>query len=434
MKSKLVSRNPIQRFKQGKSIIKAQEGTKFGDRVGNIELTGPNGKRMLVTYNPQAKHWYDRNTKEVLPKGYTTPDGFKIDGDYAIVANQKNKQGYIRQGITTPAVPKQASPLQQKSQSQYIKDVKSGIRNPNNDMSIYPSTKTLPVWAPKTKSQNTRVTQKTPNTTQTNKVGQTVINSTPSTNNTPQNTRVTQKPSNVGQSPKMGNKRIPTKKTPSTFFGVQAGGQVNNNALSQITADQRAKLIGTGNFTDADFANIKNLQEALNRYFSKDGVGSIKEDNLWGDQTQKAFNMALSKVDIPVLGTNKINTYEAQMNIPTNIEYKPIFNTHNFNRSQTRDLMRAAGYNPYNFTGDQRKALRFYLNGQSNDTSKLEGIDLTKFNINPYEEAPTKKWIPQGQDWRSNLQNALSLSFLKKGGALSPRNVILRFKQSINKN
>jgi hypothetical protein len=43
--------------------------------------------------------------------------------------------------------------------------------------------------------------------------------------------------------------------------------------------------------------------------------------------------MALSKVDIPVLGTNKINTYEAQMNIPTNIEYKPIFNTHNFNRS-----------------------------------------------------------------------------------------------------
>ena len=72
--------------------------------------------------------------------------------------------------------------------------------------------------------------------------------------------------------------------------------------------------------------------------------------------------------------------------------------TYNFNRSQTRQLMRNAGYNPYEFTGAQRKALRLYLNGQSNDISQLEGIDLGKFKF-------------------------------KNGGILPSGNALTRFKQ-----
>lgn len=43
--------------------------------------------------------------------------------------------------------------------------------------------------------------------------------------------------------------------------------------------------------------------------------------------------------------------------------------------------MRNQGYNPYDFTGAQRKALRMYLAGKSTDTSKLAGIDLNKFKF-----------------------------------------------------
>ena len=65
-----------------------------------------------------------------------------------------------------------------------------------------------------------------------------------------------------------------------------------------------------------------------------------------------------------------------------------------------------------------------------------EGSDARNSFIDSYnnhfnlaqKEAPVKQWTPQGQDWRSNLQNVLSLSYRKKGGTLSSRNPITRFK------
>jgi len=41
------------------------------------------------------------------------------------------------------------------------------------------------------------------------------------------------------------------------------------------------------------------------------------------------------------------------------------------NRSQTRQAMRDAGYNPYSFSNYTRKALRHYLNGEDYDASLL---------------------------------------------------------------
>jgi hypothetical protein len=45
------------------------------------------------------------------------------------------------------------------------------------------------------------------------------------------------------------------------------------------------------------------FQNALNRYFGKDGYGSVKEDGMWGNQTQNAFELALQKAKAPVVNT-----------------------------------------------------------------------------------------------------------------------------------
>lgn len=105
--NKLVSRNSVQRFRSGK-IIKAYNGsstTKFSNNLNIIELTGPSGERGMYRYNPFNNTWYNTDTKVVLPKGYTTPDGYVIDGDYAIVSNQKNAQEVIRTPTKTPVLP-----------------------------------------------------------------------------------------------------------------------------------------------------------------------------------------------------------------------------------------------------------------------------------------------------------------------------------------
>ena len=110
-----------------KKIIKAQYGaTLFGDQI--IQLVGPNNKKMTVRYNPFANQWYDLYTHEVLPSNYVTPDGYKISGDFAVVANQKNAQGVIRNTLTSNQKKssveegaKIGAIIAQKSKDQYIK-------------------------------------------------------------------------------------------------------------------------------------------------------------------------------------------------------------------------------------------------------------------------------------------------------------------------
>lgn len=72
-----------------------------------------------------------------------------------------------------------------------------------------------------------------------------------------------------------------------------------------------------------------------------------------------------------------------------------------YNRTQVREFLKNKGVNPYNFSGNQRKALRMVLNGQGTDEDK------------------------------ALIQ---SMGIFKKGGQLPSRNIVERFKNKINKN
>lgn len=196
------------------------------------------------------------------------------------------------------------------------------------------------------------------------------------------------------------------------FYGQTVGGKVlarGSNFNGLINDSQKQTLLNAG-FKNEDFNSVRSFQNALNNFFSKDRAGSIKVDNMWGDQTQKAFDLALSKVaalqsfKLPEIVKKPDLSTIPKNELPT-INPNKIRNG-NFNRSQIRDLIRNGGFNPYAYTGDQRKALRLYLNGLSNDTSLLDGTDLARF----------------------------TLPFRKKGGQLPSRNIIERFKNRINKN
>ena len=67
-----------------------------------------------------------------------------------------------------------------------------------------------------------------------------------------------------------------------------------------------------------------------------------------------------------------------------------------YNRAQVREFLRNKGINPYNFTGDQRRAVRMVLNGQGTDEDKA---------------------LVQ------------SMGIFKQGGQLPSRNIIERFKK-----
>lgn len=74
--------------------------TKFGRNLERIQFTDHNGKNVIAAYNPFGKYWYNVNTKEKYPNNYETWDGYKLNGDFASVANQKNSNGVIRQNMS----------------------------------------------------------------------------------------------------------------------------------------------------------------------------------------------------------------------------------------------------------------------------------------------------------------------------------------------
>ena len=130
-------------------------------------------------------------------------------------------------------------------------------------------------------------------------------------------------------------------------------------------------------------------------------------------------------------------------NIPTpstqiTVERTPV----TYDRAQTRDIMRMMGYNPYAFTGAQRKQLRQYLNGESDDTSLLSDIDLSKFRNNNTQSSDTPLIATPASttrrfiipDYAGQFRNwvqsqPLFSGYAKQGGKLISRNPVKQFKQ-----
>lgn len=295
---KLVSRNPVQRFKEGKKLEFFQAG---------------------------GKPWAGYYTGNWPKSGSTTP---------------------VKKKTVTPSGT--ATPAQQHAQAEFNRKVDAG--------EIQPLDFTKPVWPQVMANQWSPQPQ-------------------PAQPTTPEPAAV--------QPPVRRTTPVVRRSAPSpVFYGTRAGGQVQargNQFNNLISDDQRQKLIATGQFTDADFSSVKNLQTALNKYFAADGAGSIKVDNMWGNQTQKAFNLALSKAaapkpiggSAPTLSVSALTApiqSPAQAPIPQ-LPLAPV-QAKTYNRSDIRQLIRDKGVNPYSFTGDQRKALRMMMNGQGTDQDK----------------------------------------------------------------
>ena len=70
----------------------------------------------------------------------------------------------------------------------------------------------------------------------------------------------------------------------------------------------------------------------------------------------------------------------------TKLSIKPVQTPLNMNRRQIRDYMRNNNLNPYNYSGDERRALRLYMNGDTTgsgyDINTLKNSELaTKLNL-----------------------------------------------------
>ena len=413
--NKLVSKNPVQRFKEGRKIVKAERGVKsfFKSVVNNWD------KPVQVQQTPGTATSY-ASFGQYMPKSESTI------GDQAnlllqtVTAPITVSAGSRLLSIGKGSVAKKALPgMQRALTGRVVTPNTPAIATPNypsvvnNGLTLgqkvargiggsflfgYPiantvlsgdsdTVETAGINSQQTKQNNPQTTENKKeyiplgqvaakkekflgkqNNTQYNEIIPGIINGV---NDIDTQMKINSLPSS--------NKEINT--SSPIFYGTRAGGKVNKNALSNITDDQKTKLIGTGKFTEADFANTKSLQTALNNYFFNDaGAGSIKVDNLWGNQTQKAFDLALSKASSPIATTIKgIETQNPisiapQINIqkmsqePIKVATQPVTKT--YNRSEIRDFIRRQGKGAYDFTGAQRRALRMVMNGQGTDEDK----------------------------------------------------------------
>lgn len=331
--TKLVSRNPVQRFKEGRKIVKAYDGTYLGIPVHKYQST------------------------EGIKYGYRDPKTGKQNSVTAdkLDTGRKYSTGTMRGMVYIGA-----------------------------DGNMY---------------QNGRRGQ----IRQEKKVEKKLV----STDDT--------KSSKSDKAAGRGTATPVVKSTPTSFMGqgIQQGWRGTAGDISGVTEAQRQQLINSGRFTMDDFKNAGTLQAALNRELSGLGKGSISVDNKWGSQSQKALQAAL--IGLPAISPTPLPENSAALQMtPKPITYTvnnlsgttgntsvlggtytpgvsvngvstiqnsiQNMNLPTYNRRGVRNYLRAKGFNPYSFSGAQRRALRMTLNntGNSTDSDIVQGMGLFK--------------------------------------------------------
>ena len=351
----LVSRNPVQRFKEGRKIVIAENGFVL-DKYKEIT------PKQQAKYNKEVK-------KSPLYVNHT-----KVPYEYDL--DNHDASSYLGEDLYYSDM----GPYEGKDKKFYSGLVNDFHRNRNNnyqkayDMLTHNFKGNVPLDLERSYAA---VTQQ----------------------KSPQNSITTETEVKDVKTP--GAKTKNTKKTiyPQTkFMGVVRGGNVIN-FNNAINADQKAKLIASGSFTNADFANTTTFQRALNRYFGKDGYGSVVDDGMWGNQTQRAFDEAMKKINAPIVNTTEGIKFQNGLTPTTAIgsmikaETNKYINTpidtskininipqQTYDRAGIREYLRSKGLNPYSFSGAQRRALRMIMNGQGTDNDKLlvRGMNIFK--------------------------------------------------------
>ena len=371
--NKLVSRSPVQRFKEGK-VLKYQNapGPLPYKRVNTVDgygiYTNDGGKTFIKS--PKYRDWD--------PSNHINDKNFSKEWAYI---PEKSKYAMF-----------QGRKYQRVNDNEYwdITDIKNPKRYTFDQLPFKYVLSANAKW--KTMSKNPQIInrEEIPEISEISVVSQRSKN---------------EKPSQTGERATIKKVSTPS----SVFAGHKIGttGGLNYN----INDVDKQQLIGTGQFTESDFTDAMAAQQALNRYFANSGLGSVTEDGAWGDQSRAALALALSKSksltpfnnETTVVKTPIIPTYtppitpNLNLNIPTYITA---------DRSQTRDWMRSNGINPYSVTGAMRAAARRIRAGQADDNDRL----LVKGN--------------------EQLYNLLK-GYYKQGGninKLPSRNIIERFK------
>ena len=261
------------------------------------------------------------------------------------------------------------------------------------------------------------------------------------------------------------------------FMGVKRGGPVKD--FNDAIKDYKAKLIASGSFYDSDFADTRSFQKALNRYFGKDGYGSIVADNKWGNQTQRAFDEALKKINAPVVNTTEGIKFQGpkpfftstpnlndvpKINVPkpvANFSYRTSNTYENndfFNKLKAMgirsnadliDFMNRTNGENYNWNGDNwakqfRSDVNQALGGNYSDDNIRKVFNtsgnwhrgfLGRGDLGDFQNALQTYAGTWNGSYDRNLGNYVKnidwtkFKLFKQGGQLSSRNVVERFKQ-----
>ena len=418
--NKLVSKNPVQRFKQGRKIVKAQDGIKT--YRGNKVQLGPKGKNYIV-WNPKINA-YDANI-QVTEKDLDTKVG-KGNANGKIYKGSDGKwyqNGKIMSNLYSSEIPKEnvkSNPYSTKFISTYDDGTwaananQEGLTNRDQVKAFQRDVLKMGdasdgIWGKNTEAAYQKYLaskQTTPTTSYTPGIEK---------NNIFTPIRETTTDFNVAK-----EYLTPKQETPTFNLGTYVGDPTRTYNAGNIRANR-------GNL----YSNVNEYWDYLSNNKNSDDFQLFQ--NIMGTQdgnlNREAFDAAMAKYgisgnlgrrdsgrlanllnDLRAIGTEGSDARNAFLN-----SYKQSFDnvqtgTGNtiYDRSATREWLRNnAGGSAYAFTGDQRKAVRNILNGQGTDQDK----ELIKGN--------------------ANLAKALT-GYFKIGGTMNilpSRNIVERFKQ-----
>lgn len=164
-------------------------------------------------------------------------------------------------------------------------------------------------------------------------------------------------------------------KTPTSNSWINKGrGIWNYSGISQADV---ANAYKTGDFSKVGsyLSQHKDLASYLNNIYSKRGGNQFNQST----QTPTVNTITLQTLD-NIVPKSPVKEITPTAELPT-------FPNPTYNRSQTRDYMRSIGMNPYDYSGEERKALRTYLNNPGSMDSKYQPF------INQVQNQRTQKMV-----------------------------------------